>query len=175
MGRNAWGATSLTDKYLNFYTGHETSAAVSTLQTFEYDTGMTPRGGYIWEIHQVELYFSSEPSAVAAGALKTQAAALSFIGSQTVIPRIDTYGTVWRRTVLTSGNGTYNQPSFFEPPDGIYQFVRPMLYAKNKLYLYFQGSVATTSNGVDFRIGYTTKKISGPLLWEAVEQFMSEA
>lgn len=175
MPRNAWSSNSLQDKYLNFFTWDETSAATTSLQTFEFDTGMTPRGGFIWEIHFVEMLFVSEWAAVAAAAVKTQVCCLSFIGGQATMPTIGDYGSIWLRAVHTVGNGTYNQPHWFEPNSAVMYFPRPFLYAKNKLYLYYQTSVSSASQMTRGRIGYTTKKISGSLLWEAVEQFLSEA
>jgi len=175
MPKKAWGGSNLADKYLNFFTFGEVSAATTSLQTFDYETGMSPRGGYIWEIHYLEIFFTILPTAVAAGVQYWQAGCISFVGGQATFPAVSSYGNVWIRRVSQYGNGTYNQPPWFEPMESSMFFPRPFLYAKNKLYLYYQTSASSASQGVDGRIGYTTHKISGPLLWEAVEQFLSES
>jgi len=176
MPRKAWsGGNNLADKYLNFFTFGETSAATTALQTFDYDTGMSPRGGYIWEIHYVEITFGILPTAVAAGVLYYQTGGVNFVGGQATFPAVSGYGNVWIRRVFMVGNGTYNQPAWYEPSESAFFFPKPFLYAKNKLYLYYQTSASSAAQGIDGRIGYTTHKISGPLLWEAVEQFLSES
>lgn len=173
MPRGA-GAMNLRDKYLNYFSQGESSAASTSLQTFEYDTGMSPRGGYIWEVHFIELTFSLVGTVASAAGLNSIQVTVSFVGGQSSHPHIDTYGTLWERIVMWVGNGTYNQPYWYEPADSTFHFSKPMLYCKNKMYAYLTTSISSASQGFRFRIGYTTRKISGPLLWEAVEQFLSE-
>jgi hypothetical protein len=169
------GASSnnLSDKYLQFFANTEATAAATTLQIFDYDTGMSPRGGWLWEIYQVEILPGAFTAVPAAAAIYQHACAVSMVGGLTVIPNLADYGTLFRRQHLCTGTGTNYIQHQWSPVEERMVFPKPFIYAKSKIYLYVQHSNAV-ANTVTFRIGYITRKVSGALLWEAVEQFMTQ-
>lgn len=171
MPRGA-GTQNLSDRYINLFCQSESTTGTSLL-SYEYETGMSPRGGYIWEIHSVEITFNSNATTPAANSIHYWQLCLSFVGNESAMPVLTDYGVIWKRIMCNIGNGTSASQTYFEPATSVMFFPRPFLYCKNKLYAYFQTSLNAAA-GFQFRLGYTTKKISGSLLWEAVEQFLSE-
>lgn len=165
-------SNKLQDKYLQFFQFSETSSTSTSLQTFDYDTGMNARGGWIWEIHMVEIWVNPDPGVIASAAVGSQHVALSLLNSLTVLPTVGDYGCVYRRSQYRIGNGTSNLQYFSLPEEVAMYFPKPMLYAKPAIYLYYSQGTGTAI-GIYGRIGYLTKAVSGQLLWETVEQYMS--
>lgn len=159
------------DKYLNFFTAAEVLASSTALQQWSYDTGISPRGGWIWEVYTIEMEMNPMGNVVAAAGLEAQEMAIGFV-SETTMPSFATYGTLWSRTVRRIGQGTYNLQYWYEGNDRHMQFPRPLLYAKNIIYVHAKLGVAGTP-GTALRIGYLTKATTGPLAWEVVEQYMA--
>lgn len=162
------------DKYLNFFSNDETVAGVTTIQEYDYDTGITPRGGWLWEIHTIEVMMQPDPAAATAGVIEFQAVALSMLSGEATQPTIGDFGCLYRRQLYHVGNSTSNAQYWCEPQDRILKFARPFLYAKNKIYAYYQQS-GTATGDFRFRIGYTTKKVTGQMMIEVMEQHLSSA
>lgn len=165
-------SNTLSDKYLQQFQFDESSASSTALQSWEYDTGMSARGGWIWEVYFVETFMEFNGSVIASGATGAQHIALSMMAGLAALPEIGAYGTLYRRTQYRIGNGTSNLCVWSWPSEIVMNFNKPILYAKPKIYLYYVGSVAGVQV-INGRIGYLTKAVSGSLLWETVEQYMS--
>lgn len=165
-------SNNLSDRYLQFFQMKETTAASTALQTFAYDTGMSARGGWIWEVHCIEFDVNVEPAVVASGVISTQSCAVSMLSAQTVLPNVGDYGCLYWARIFRIGNGTQNLHYWRYPAEVQHIFTKPFLYAKPQIYLYYIQSSATAT-GIGGRVGYLTRKVSGQLLWETVEQFMS--
>ena len=166
---------NIRDKYMNFFSNVEACTNVITLQEFSYDTGISARGGWIWEIHTIEVMMQPDPAVVASGVVGYQSISISMLGGETVQPNISDFGCLYRRQLYRIGNGTTAVQYWPEPTERIMPFVKPFLYAKPKLYVYYQQSSATGALAVRTRIGFTTRRVSGNLMVEVMEQHLSSA